>query len=224
MALGTAYGSARQHPITLRSNRERETEMESIQDAASTRSSWPIANVYSALAVMSLAAAGIHFAVTGEHFEEYMLFGVFFAIIAWFQALWALGVVITPSAWVLALGFMVNAQIAWVWLISRTVGLPIGPQPGVAEPAAFLDVLSTVIELSVAAVCAALLYRGRSSRQPVGMRGRALRVGAVTLGLMLLSTIALAVAGGHGHGHVGRQMRERRDQAVAMMTKKSMYR
>jgi hypothetical protein len=168
---------------------------------------------------MSLASAGIHFAVTGEHFEEFVLFGLFFAVIAWFQALWALAVVLAPTPWVLAAGFMVNAQIAWVWLISRTVGMPIGPHPGIPEPVAVLDVLSTVIELGIAAVCATLLYRGRSRSDADGMRGRAVRIGAVAVGLMLVSTIALAVAGGHQHGQMRREMRQNHDQAVAIIKK-----
>jgi len=42
---------------------------------------------YAALAATSLAAAGIHFAVMAEHFQEYAPFGVFFSVVAWLQAL-----------------------------------------------------------------------------------------------------------------------------------------
>jgi len=35
------------------------------------------------LAVLSGAAAAIHFAVIGEHFEEYWAFGTFFLVLAW---------------------------------------------------------------------------------------------------------------------------------------------
>ncbi len=37
------------------------------------------------LAVVSLATAVIHFAVSGEHFQEYWLFGVFMLVVAWGQ-------------------------------------------------------------------------------------------------------------------------------------------
>ena len=36
-----------------------------------------------ALATLSMAAAAIHFAVMGEHFAEYLAFGVFFSVVAW---------------------------------------------------------------------------------------------------------------------------------------------
>ena len=128
-------------------------EMQSIHVPRSSRVTGRVATVYSALAVLSLAAAGIHFAVMGEHFQEYVVFGVFFSLVAWFQALWALGVVVAPTRWGLAVGLVANAAIACVWLISRTTGVPIGPEPGVAEPAALLDVLSTVLELLIVVVC-----------------------------------------------------------------------
>ena len=39
-----------------------------------------------ALATLSIGAAAIHFAVIGEHFAEYVLFGVFFSVVGWFEA------------------------------------------------------------------------------------------------------------------------------------------
>ncbi len=45
----------------------------------------PIARPYilGALAALSVGAAAIHFAVIFEHFDEYVLYGVFFLVIAW---------------------------------------------------------------------------------------------------------------------------------------------
>ena len=42
--------------------------MESMQEPPRPRVAWPIPAAFSALAVTSLATAGIHFAVLGEHF------------------------------------------------------------------------------------------------------------------------------------------------------------
>jgi hypothetical protein len=176
-------------------------EIQSIHAPRSSRVTGRVATVYSALAVLSLAAAGIHFAVMGEHFQEYVVFGVFFSLVAWFQALWALGVVVAPTRWTLAVGLLANAAIACVWLISRTTGVPIGPEAGVAEPAALLDVLSTVLELLIVVVCGALLLRGRHSQPSAGRRTRTLFIGALALGLIVLSTIGIAAAGRGEHGH-----------------------
>ncbi|HKE54279.1 MAG TPA: hypothetical protein VKC55_05870 [Actinomycetota bacterium] len=176
-------------------------KMASMDEAPRSRLVWPIPTVYSALAVVSLATAGIHFAVMGDHFQEYVVFGVFFSLVAWFQALWALGVVVAPTRWTLAVGLLANAAIACVWLVSRTTGVPIGPEPGVAEPAALLDVLSTVLEVVIVVVCGALLLRGQQSQPSGGRRTRTLFIGTLALGLIVLSTIGIAAAGGSEHVH-----------------------
>lgn len=173
--------------------------MESIQESPRSRLAWPIPAVYSALAVTSLATAGIHFAVMGEHFREHVAFGLFFSLVAWFQALWALGVVVSPTRPLLAAGLVVNAAVVVIWVVSRTAGLPIGPEPGTAEPAAFLDVLSTVLEIGIVVATAILLARGRSA--PSESRNGLLAVGGLALVLVLLTTVAVASEGdNHAHG------------------------
>ncbi len=47
-----------------------------------------------------------------------------------------------------------NAAIVAIWLLSRTVGLPLGAEPGVPEPLAAPDFLATIFELGI--VCATL--------------------------------------------------------------------
>jgi len=173
--------------------------MESIQEAPRSRTAWPIPAVYAALAVTSLATAGIHFAVMSEHFREYAAFGVFFSLVAWFQALWALGIVVAPTRPVIAVGLVVNAAVVMIWIISRTAGLPIGPESGIAEPASFLDVLSTVLEIGIVAVTAALLVRGRSAATS-GARMGLLLVGGLAVALVALTTVAVASAP-EEHGH-----------------------
>ena len=177
----------------------------SIREHASPNLAWPIAGIYSSLAILSTAVAAIHFAVMGAHFREFALFGMFFSIVAWVQALWALGVVGAPTRSLLLAGSLFNALVALVWLISRTTGLPLGPAPGVAEPVSFLDGLSTAIELVIATLAGGLVLKGirvsASSRAP-----RVRSVGGLLLALVLLSTIAVATAGGEAgdHGHAPR--------------------
>jgi hypothetical protein len=177
-----------------------ERKMESIRQVPRSRLTWPIPTVYSALAVVSLATAGIHFAVMGDHFQEYVVFGIFFAVVAWFQSLWALGVVVSPTRSLLLTGAIVNALVVLVWLVSRTIGLPIGPDPGIAEPAAFLDVLSTALEIVFVASIATLLLRGAPGRATAARSGLAL-VGGLALVLVLLTTIAVASMSEEAHGH-----------------------
>jgi hypothetical protein len=82
---------------------------------------------------MSLGAAAIHFAVVGEHFDEAVILGVFFAVVGWLQAGWVIAIVTIPSHALIIGGLVGNAAVAVVWVVSRTVGLPIGPEAGEAE-------------------------------------------------------------------------------------------
>jgi hypothetical protein len=111
------------------------------------------------LAILSAAAAVIHFAVAGSHFHEYWAFGVFMLAVAWLQLLWAVGVIIRPARWLLWAGGLVNAAVIVVYIGTRTVGDVIGPTPREVEPVGFGDVLCTVLEAIVVAGCLWLLAR-----------------------------------------------------------------
>ena len=154
-----------------------------------------------ALATLSTAAAAIHFAVMGEHFAEYVAFGVFFSVVAWSQAVWAVGVIVRPSRRLLLVGLVGNALVILVWLTSRTTGLPIGPEAGAPEPAAFIDVLSTILEVAIVAGTATLLLRGRPApsvrRLPVW-----LGLAGLVVVLAMLTTWSVA-AGANSEGEQG---------------------
>ncbi len=112
------------------------------------------------LAIISLVAAVIHFAVAGEHFEEYWAFGVFMLGAAWFQLGWAVAVTLRPTRLVLALGAAVNAGIVAVYLVTRTVGDVVGPTPHEVEPVGFGDLFCTVCEAAIVAGAVVLLLTG----------------------------------------------------------------
>jgi hypothetical protein len=101
------------------------------------------------VSAMSLGSAAIHFAVIQAHFDEEFLFGVFFAAVACLQVLWALWIVLYPDRRVLEVGAWASGGVALVWVISRTVGLPIGPHPWQAEPVTWLDGVATALEVGV---------------------------------------------------------------------------
>ena len=157
------------------------------------------------LAALSMAAAAIHFAVMGEHFAEYVAYGVFFSVVAWLQASWAVGVIALPSRSVLLAGLLGNALVVVVWVLSRTTGLPIGPEAGAPEPAAFVDVLSTIIELAIGAGAALLMLRGRPTAGSTRHRPGSLTLAALVVVLAVLTTWSVAIAatsgGEHGTDH-----------------------
>ncbi len=146
------------------------------------------------IAVTSLAAAAIHFAVVSVHLEEATWIGLSFAAVAWFQALWAGGVLTSDDRRWLWAGIVGNVAVIAVWAMTRTTGLPIDP---LTEPEALgrVDLLATLLEVAVVAGCAAALT-GRPRERSIG--GRALVVYASILALV--TTGAIATAGPHGHG------------------------
>src|SRR5262250_1075742 len=123
-----------------------------------------------ALAALSAGAAAIHFAVTFEHFNQYLLYGVFFLVVVWAQMTWAAVAVRRLRRWWLWLGIAGNAVVLAVYLASRTTGLPFGPDQGHTEPFGALDVVSALLELALIAGCAALLWRPALAGRPVRRR------------------------------------------------------
>ncbi len=143
-----------------------------------------------ALAVASVAAAAIHFSVIGEHYHEAWYFGVFLAVVAWAQLGWAIAVVVARSRRVLVAGAALQLGVVVIYLLSRTTGLPVGPEPWHAEAVAFLDVVCTVLEV-VAGLGAALLAV-RPLERPIS--GRAVLATASALFLVVAATTSSALA------------------------------
>jgi hypothetical protein len=131
------------------------------------------------LAALSVGAAAIHFAVVFEHFAEYALYGVFFLVISWAQVIWPAVLLWRPSRLWLWLGIAGNAIVIAVYVASRTVGLPFGPDLHNAESVGALDVVSCVLEFGLIVGCAALLWRPSLADRPVARRGAAARVAAL---------------------------------------------
>ena len=131
------------------------------------------------LAALSVGAAAIHFAVVFEHFAEYALYGAFFLVISWAQVIWPAVLLWRPSRLWLWLGIIGNAIVIAVYVASRTVGLPLGPDSHHAESVGALDVVSCVLEFGLIVGCAALLWRPSLADRPVVRRGAVARVSAL---------------------------------------------
>jgi hypothetical protein len=115
-------------------------------------------------AALSAGAAAIHFAVISTHFEEYWVFGAFFLVVAWFQAVTALAIVARPNRRLLIMTAVVNLAVIAIWIWSRTAGLPVGPEAGEPEAIGAADVLSTVLEALLVVWAVALLQQRIASR------------------------------------------------------------
>jgi hypothetical protein len=117
-------------------------------------------HVHVLLAVSSIAAGVIHAAVVREHLSEEWVFGVFFILAAGFQIAWAIAIIFRPTAIVYATGALTNGSLIGIWVVSRTVGLPIGPHTWMPEAARALDVSATFLEILLLVGSLVLVRRG----------------------------------------------------------------
>jgi hypothetical protein len=151
----------------------------------------------SLVAFASLGAAAIHFAVIGEHFQEYWLFGVFFASVAWAQVGWAALVALRPSRAVLVVGGLSQASLVALYAVTRTAGIPLGPEPRVAEAVGSVDLFCTALEVLAAAGALWLAFRPvRAARAP---RRHASTI-ATGLAIAVAAATSLALASATGEG------------------------
>jgi hypothetical protein len=158
--------------------------------------------VLRALAVFSLlAAAAIHGAQIRPHFAEWWAAGIFFVLVALAELALAASVALRVSRWNVNLAILVSLATIAVWSLSRTTGLPFGPQSGTPEPIATPDLIATGMEFVTAATL--LLWK----RVPAGsiLRHRSARNAAIVLAAVVATSftwagVHLAPACGPSHG------------------------
>jgi hypothetical protein len=151
--------------------------------------------VLGALVASSLAAAGVHAGVAGAHFREAEAFGVFFTLTAAFQTGWPIAMVRWPSRRLAAVGAVGSAGLILLWIVSRTVGLPLGPDRWTPEAIGAADALATACEAVAVAGVVWLFSVGWRPRTVTrtAVAGSAIRAAWV---LGPLSAVAL-IGGGH---------------------------
>jgi hypothetical protein len=150
-------------------------------------------------AIVSVAVAGIHFAVAPAHFDEYWLLGWFFIATAWLQATWAIALVgFGTRTSLLIAGICLNLLVVLVWVWTRTVGVPVGPEAGSAETLGWVDGITAGLEIGIIVLAAGLLVV-----QPAVARDRWsglwLAVGGLVLAVLVGAV--LASSGGDEHAH-----------------------
>jgi len=163
------------------------------------------------LAILSFAAAVIHFAVAAGHFQQYWLFSLSMLVIAWLQTIWAVVVIVRPSRPLLRAGAVLNAATLAGYLITRTTGYAIGTAPREAGLSAFGAVFCAAFEAVVVAGCAWLLTARAEHyvrhQQLIAVPAATAAMTAVVLG------VALATAVRSHRARARRRPRARRDRA-----------
>jgi hypothetical protein len=149
--------------------------------------------------VLVFASSVIHSVVIADHFDQYWPFGVFFAVVTLAQACWAALVYQQPLKERLLLwGAVGNALLIVVWAVSRTVGVPLGPQPWQPEPVAAIDVLSTLDELATVILVAVVLASLRGVRLSISQLH--IRLATMAAGPLFIWSLLSASGGHHHHG------------------------
>ena len=149
-------------------------------------------------ALLVLASSLIHAVVIAVHFEQYWLFGVCFAVASVLQAIWTAKVYTGPlTRRLLLAGAIGNGALALAWLISRTVGAPLGPQAWQPEAVGAVDVLATLDELLAVVLVGVVLGCVRSRRRVISPV--ALRLVTSFAGVLFLYSVLSPFAGGHHH-------------------------
>lgn len=140
----------------------------------------------------------IHAGVTGDHFRHYWLFGVCFAVTSCLQAAWSALMYRNPlNRRLLVAGLAGNAALVVVWLISRTVGMPVGPDAWQPERVGEVDVISTLDEVGAVVLIAAVLAAPSRARTSEGATRR--RTAAMFAGPLVLYSFLAAFGGDAAH-------------------------
>ncbi len=147
---------------------------------------------------LAVAAGAIHALAMVQHFGEGVLYGAFFAVVAASQLGWGTWVYRHPEERRhLTAAAIANGAIVLIWVLSRTAGLPLGPQAGRPEVPGLIDVLATLDELAIVLLAIAILRPGgrleaRLAALSADQRTR-LRAALIT------ATVFGMLLGGHAH-------------------------
>lgn len=155
------------------------------------------------MAGLSFGAAFIHLAAAPSHYVELGDLGAGFVVAAVLQGWWGVRARggLTPR--LVRLGIALNVAILVAWVLTRTIGLPVGPFAGGAEPVGYPDAACAAFEVVLLALLA-VRTAGLDRRIDVAPVARSLASIAVvpTLGLVIVLTslATVAIADGLDHG------------------------
>jgi hypothetical protein len=153
------------------------------------------------LAGAAVGAGAIHLAFGPEHLQEYLPLGIGFLAAGVLQILWGLYLAIRESRRVLLGGALFSIAFVGVYLMSRTVGLPLGPDAFHPEGFAAADLLCCALELVVIVGALLLVRRPGALRAPLGLRVAGVFAGSLLLVSGATTYAVAAPAAEHAHEH-----------------------
>jgi hypothetical protein len=153
------------------------------------------------LGVFAIGAAVVHLVMVPAHAGEWMPEGIAFALTGWFQIAFAVTVVAKPTKRLLTVGLLANVAFIAAWAITRTAGMPFGPNSGIKETASLVDL--TCVGLEAALVLACVLFAAKP-RVGENIDTRALVAASIVpVGVIMLTTVVLASPDARTHAHGG---------------------
>ena len=159
------------------------------------RSHAAVADAAVSAALLAFAAGAIHLVVGEPHLGTEPAFGLALVASGVLQLAWGAAVLKWPSRGVVLAGLGVNALALLAYAVSRSVGLPIGPDPGVPGGIGALDT-AVVIDEALLVLLSARYFRLRPARADWHAGGLLIRAAGIAAAIS-----ALLVVAGAGHAH-----------------------
>jgi len=138
-------------------------------------------------ALASLAGGLIHLTVVSEHVSESWMHGVFFVVLGVVQIAWAVLAMASDRLPFPRTFAIVNAAVICIWILSRTSGLPVPPQPWEVEPVGVADLACTVLEALVVVLLIWAPRRVDSRQQASLTRGQRI---LIAVGVLITAAVA----------------------------------
>jgi hypothetical protein len=158
-----------------------------------------------------LGAAAIHAVVIREQLSLWPAAGVFLVLLAIAEVDVAALFLIRLRSPALLATVVVSAGPLLLWLYSRTIGLPFGPQAGVPQPVGLADVSAALLEAAMLVVAVLALWSPQRQRtpstSPLLVRLALVAVLAVTI-TGLGSGLGIVAPAGQTSNHTGHQQAE----------------
>ena len=131
---------------------------------------------------LSGLAAGIHLTVAPEHFDEWWGYGAFFVLAAVGECALAGALALRPRSWVVQAAIWSSLATMLMYVVSRTLGVPFGPEAGSVEPAELPGLAATAAEGALVLVLCRLLAGRERARtvNALGLVGVAVWIAALT--------------------------------------------
>ncbi len=121
-------------------------------------------------AVLSAASGAVHLGYAPHHLSEDWAHGWFFVVVGALQIAFAVLVVARPRRWLWATALVLNVAVIATWVVSRTSGLPVGPEALRHEDASAPDIVCTALEAGVVVLAAIALAAPERLTRPVRQR------------------------------------------------------